>query len=613
MKRLLILFLAMLLLCGCDGQEITPTQTVSPTTLVPTQPAQPGLYLPGSAAEEQSFGAIRAYELGSARVLAIHPMGKNLAVLTCDEGDADAVTVRVLTGEDCAVLHTARLEAPVQGLAYALNEKGLAYCNPQTHEIVILDSKFSEKERVDLPEDIIGSVAISHDLRTAYYCLPGEIRALELDSGISRLVRQQEGAEQSLLGTYFNDSVLLCRVTADGETYVGFVRGDTGELLDTDTALEQLTTQGDSYFLVRTEGVVQEYIFGDRTSTPQSLFPVASSGGVFPLLDDRSVLVASGSEGKPSVEIYDLTSGKRVSSRWVRDLQSVACAASFDGSVWFAGLDVNLQTCLLYRWDTSMSRVSNDTVYTSRRYTEDAPDEAGLSECRTRADGLEKQYGVAIHLRGVTRPEDYDLTEEYQPEAFQMGLDTLETVLAQFPEGFFKTAAQVTKSGKLNINLVRGISHGKQSIQYWADGDAFMALSIGETTQQSFYHELFHMLDTYIHSYSTKLDTWEKLNPRKFSYDNNYDDYLTRESTKYLEGENRAFIDSYSMTYPMEDRATIFSYAMMPGNEDCFDSKTMQKKLERLCEAIRDAYGWKKDSRAFPWEQYLHDPLAKTK
>ena len=64
------------------------------------------------------------------------------------------------------------------------------------------------------------------------------------------------------------------------------------------------------------------------------------------------------------------------------------------------------------------------------------------------------------------------------------------------------------------------------------------------------------------------------------------------------------------MSFPKEDRARIFEYALLPGNREVFTPERMQSKLLAVCTGIREAYGLKNDSRIFPWEQYLKNPLA---
>ena len=65
------------------------------------------------------------------------------------------------------------------------------------------------------------------------------------------------------------------------------------------------------------------------------------------------------------------------------------------------------------------------------------------------------------------------------------------------------------------------------------------------------------------------------------------------------------------MSYPKEDRARIMEYAMRAGNESCFESETMQKKLRQLCLGIRKAFDLETSSESFFWEQYLKQPLKR--
>ena len=64
------------------------------------------------------------------------------------------------------------------------------------------------------------------------------------------------------------------------------------------------------------------------------------------------------------------------------------------------------------------------------------------------------------------------------------------------------------------------------------------------------------------------------------------------------------------MSFPKEDRARIMEYAMLSGNQELFRGQIMQEKLKTLCQGIREAYGLKKSSETFLWEQYLRKPLA---
>jgi hypothetical protein len=39
----------------------------------------------------------------------------------------------------------------------------------------------------------------------------------------------------------------------------------------------------------------------------------------------------------------------------------------------------------------------------------------------------------------------------------------------------------------------------------------------------------------------------------------------------------------------------------------------MQAKLKRMCQGIREAYGYERDGNTYHWEQYLNISLANSK
>ena len=116
---------------------------------------------------------------------------------------------------------------------------------------------------------------------------------------------------------------------------------------------------------------------------------------------------------------------------------------------------------------------------------------------------------------------------------------------------------------------------------------------------------LMHVAESRVFAKASAFDRWNNLNPKGFSYENDYTLDLNGNEEQYLEGENRYFIDTFSMSFAKEDRARIFEYACMPGNEEYFRSAAMQTKLKRICEGIRSAFGLNKYQGELVWEQYL--------
>ena len=245
-----------------------------------------------------------------------------------------------------------------------------------------------------------------------------------------------------------------------------------------------------------------------------------------------------------------------------------------------------------------------------------------MAACQTRAEALGQTYGVEITLweaAEALEPGHYDYEPEYRVKSISKGLDDLERALAAYPEGFLQQTASRTDSGVIHISLLRDITGDPHKgtltevngIQYWSDqGDAYIGLVLGDALEQTLYHEMFHVIDSYVLSSCVLYDDWEDLNPRGFEYDFDYIQNQTREDNQYLEEDSRSFIDMYSMSYPGEDRARIMEFAMMPNYGSYFASEAMQEKLTVLCKGIRDAFGLEETPEILPWEIYLEKQLA---
>ncbi len=113
-----------------------------------------------------------------------------------------------------------------------------------------------------------------------------------------------------------------------------------------------------------------------------------------------------------------------------------------------------------------------------------------------------------------------------------------------------------------------------------------------------------YVLDVHVLGKSPLVDQWNSLNPEDFVYGaNDYDG-------AWLEGETRVFADEGAMASVIDDRASIFYQAMQKDNAQMFQSETMQAKLLRLCQAIRDAWRLEQKPETYPWEQYLKESIA---
>ncbi len=617
-KYIGFLLLLALLLAGCT--QTLPPDSQPDATLETTQPAQArpqGIYVPDSAVEKQSFGAVSVYDPKEQQLLGLATMGEKILLVSQQAG---AVKLTFYEGEtlipagELVVSDGFRLD----GAAVHINENSISYYDGVNREVVLVGEDRLEKERVVLPEDAVGEPAVASDFSAVYYSTGNQIRVLDIKTGIVRLLREMADRQVRMQSVCFQNSVLVCQVTEGEESYTAFLSAETGETFNTDEVLLSFDTWGDSYFAQRRSASITEQLFGVRGESIRMLNPASISYECWAVPEMSAALTTVNvSDRGISMELYELDSGKRTASALLPGAEKIIAVAGKAGgeALWLIAEGAEGDSWVS-RWDLSKSRVYNPVDYTSPRYTRENPDKEGLARCVEKAEELSRIYGVDVRIlaEDLVDSANNTMTAEYQVRALKKGLSALETALSRFPEGFFRSLSEVTSDNVLHISIVqsihsRGKNYGPAGLRYWVGTQEYIAIQIYEDVEQGLYHELFHALDTYLLANSSILDGWNALNPEGFAYDNHLNAYENRPETPYLTGETRAFVDSYSMTYAVEDKARVFEFAMMPGHEEYFTSETMQAKLEMICMAIREAYDWKEDPRQFPWEQYLAKPL----
>ncbi len=623
MKRLFLVCLCLLLLCGC-GTPVEPTAPATeqaPTaTEAPTEPA--GLYEPGSWLETATGGALKLYPLDSLDTQSVAAFGPDLLLLQT----TDSTTLTKLSGANLAVSASVTLDCCIylEDPAVQISEKGVTYYDADRSELVFLDVNLKEVNRVQAPEGILGTPALAQDRKTLYYLTDTALRVLDLESGIDRLLKEMHFYNQTLAGLHFDGSMIECSVSDEFSDWRQlYLNAATGELLYETLDYLTLYTGGGRYFATHMDGIYPEKLTGTMESTVRVLLSPDPNANAFPVLDRGGVVTSSQVDGTVVFDYYELYDGIRPYSLQL----PVDCypwcftAVPDENCLWFLWYDEERSSDILTRWDLEKSRIADDTVYIGARRTLDDPDQYGLEDCAAYAAQLSQKYGVQILTwtdATAFQPWDYTLEAEHQVTVLAEALNTLDTALSHFPPGFFEKSTSEMGDGVLRIGLVRGI-YGLEDagtletaagLQYWDDDfNAHISLQVGNEMEQNLYHELFHVLESRILSRSQAFDTWDALNPAGFQYDYEYTSYNDRVDYSLLEDDTRAFIDFYAMTYPKEDRARIMEYAMMAGNAGYFSSEIMQAKLLAICTGIREAYGLESAAESFLWEQYLNEPI----
>lgn len=601
MKKMLVITLAVtLLLSGCATTD-DPEQTTTVPTV--TEETVPGMYVPESALEKQTGGAVWQYALPESSYSRICAVGDALVLM----GSGSESELTLLSGETCVPAGNVTMEADAEKTVLRSGSRGIAYYAEKTNEVVFLDTQLRQTDRISLPEDIQGTPVFSSDREEIFYCVGQEIRSIETQRGISRMIKSHTCVSQTLLGCYFDGRLLACRATyEDGTQKTLYISSEKGETLFTYDGITELYTYEDAFFALGKDGIVDQILFGTEDGTPQQLN--VTGGKMLPALELNGAVQYSQQEtGETAFSFYDLSTGLKTAAVTVSGLDEVktVLADRWSGCLWILASQKEKGDTLL-RWNPKASSVTDETVYTGPFYNALTPDEEGIAACKDRAETLNRTHGVKIRLweSAVKYPGDYVLEAEHQPQALNQCLDELTPVLEEFPKKFLKTVI----SNQLRVCIVRSVNGEQKCAWYWNGSSFYIILSVGSDIREGFITGVSYAVDSHILGNSSRYDYWKPLNPDGF----NYADTSTH-LDEYLEGDTRAFVDEVSMTSVTEDRSRVFYQAMQPNNEEMFQSKIMQEKLHLMCKAIRSAWSWKKKTEIFLWEQYLEEPIAYNK
>ena len=608
MKRILILAAAVLLLCGCSNREegSTTLPTAATTAPQPTQAELPGIYEAGSGVESSTGGALKLYLPENRAYTALAFRGMD-AVLMWDTGAA------LYTGAN--LTPAAQTGMSEDTPEWNVSDRGFWYYREDTREVVFLGEDLQPANRLHLPEDAVGSVAVSPDWDTVYYCTEHALRALDMSSGVPRMLQQTNLRLLGIVDQFFHGKALLVYSGDEtGKREYSLISTEQGSVIYRGDALISLLPGKTGYYFPVVENGQEQLVFGhEMQDVPKTIF--LENGWQHVLLHEQGYLVSYRTdEAGTELKCYAFGSGKcigRIYIEGLTDLRQIAADAA--GMVWLRCFDPAQDRQLLYRWNTQLSAPEDDTVYTGIYYNRTSPDREGLDALRLEADVLEKNYGVKILMEdqaAVAVPGDYLAETEYWTGSYQQALRQLEELLSVFPKDFFRIAGAGSKSGALQICLLRDlraqrsdIHSGERGLQLWKDGEIYLLLPLDHQLEQNFYHQLGHVIDNRILSTCAVLDQWTQLNPSGFSYTGSYDE--TQGAAEYLQGAGRCFADGLSMCNPTEDRAGIFAYSLAAGQGEGFAAPAMQAKLEVLCRGIRRAFDLAEEPFVLPWEQYL--------
>ena len=603
MKRLFFLLCVCLLLSGCvesAAAGTTPAATATTTLPTQTQPDTP------TEPNDETLQVLSSLAPDGYYLRCFH---KGLLLFSGSE----STTLTLLQGEDLSVLASVSLEFFLRADDPSIRiwEDALSYFDPVQQKTVVLDAALQEVASIAAPDGLVGSPVLSSDRNVLYYCTANALRAWDLRTGIRRLIRGFSYPSQTVSGLHLHDTVVQCSVQEGTQTRTLLISVKDGRLAAEHDGPVSLTTQGNHYYASFLSGTVQALVFGDTSQSPQMLMPDGPFTQWYFLPSLHGVVTGQEAEdGSTELSYFDLSNGEKAASLSLGSQNRLVSAASDNQQVYLLLYDEQNLSTTICRWDIT-GQTSGEQSYTSAY----SADSVALAQCQQTAREMSEKYGIEILIgpeAAAVQPWDYNLEAETLVSVLQQELNLLDQWLQQYPQEILSATASDFSSLKLCI--VRSLTGTAESgsldsangLHFDNDGDAYIVLAAGEYAEQALYHELFHVMETHILNHSTAFDQWEMLNPAGFSYDCDFEKNEQRDPEIYLTGEDRAFVDTYSMSFPAEDRARIMEYAMLPDGEERFQSRTMQAKLLKVCQGIREAYGLESEDTVFPWEQYLN-------
>lgn len=595
MKKLLPLILFCTLLCGCGRKDIPDDCHLSPTESVV-----------GPMTVSDGFGgSMQTVPLNLQAVQGLRLFGGNILLFSGET----VTTLTLLDPDTLDVIASLSLSFFLgnEDPSLVLHPTGhLSLYDPDRKETLLLDRQLHTLGTIPAPGSLSGVPILSPDETVLFYCTPTHVRAWELESGIRRRVKEMAFSSQALTGVHMDGAVLECRIADDTQTQTLFLSSEDGRLLHQGADILSLETDGNGFFAQIRAGTYTIPVFGTSPDVPIMLFPGEDRTQTFYLPNQMAAVIAFRRGSNLQLDYCRLSTGERTHSLSMEPFHvPLSVEAVHQRMLLLLSVDSRTEQFQLVFWALGDDMPEGSGFPTVSYRAEDNPDTAGLSQCRRKAAELEMQYGIRICCWDDTPAA---ASGEWQPEhhvpILQRELTLLEANLARYPEDMLRKTAEHFSS--VNLCLVRSVSgEGPHCTPFLDGSDACIFIPTGYRGEQALYHRLFHLMEVHIFGNSNAFDDWGNLNPAGFHYDYDYRANALRDSGVYLFQNNRSFVDTFSMSYPKEDRARIMEYAMLPGQDSLFLPPAMQQKLQKLCGGIRDAYALEDREESFLWEQYL--------
>ncbi len=241
----------------------------------------------------------------------------------------------------------------------------------------------------------------------------------------------------------------------------------------------------------------------------------------------------------------------------------------------------------------------------------DFPREIDYGELTRKAEALEEKYAVNIIMgeNVVCEFEAYDYLHMTEREQIKNALSEIERAFEIFPDGMCKEMVSEQALG-FNIYLCGNLmSKSEENISEagafftHTNGYYHLALNLSSgSVEANFVHEMTHAIDKFFETIGVLEELnqeWSKCNPEGFDYLYSYFEYEDKIENTYADTfehiDEVYFCDTYSKTFPTEDRSRVFEWFGTSCYEEdpVLESEALKKKaklLLRYCEKHMECF-----------------------
>ncbi len=518
--------------------------------------------------------------------------------------------------------------------------------NDDCGNVSVFDKDLNLIDEININRVCVGKMFYSNDLSDIYYFDTSENKIYNYDADehtenqILTDIDYDTEDYYSLEGVWPEKDIIIFNVNDfnDNKNTYEIRSISTGEIIKSDdTVLQFFEYCGDDYIALTQIAGIAETVYGNLSDGTNRVLTLESYGEYEDVYRDvKSQIVMARSEkydesshiNESNFNVYDLSTGNKIYSvkydfdtddeymfwpqmLYVKEEKYAMLAYNDIHELYVIDLEdpeIKNTDATCYWYDASEINSLSDEAYNA---------------LREKADKIATENSVEIYfgddVNNCSR-DIYDYMPVNNASRIDRALDILSDSLDKFPNGMLKQLAS-GEGGILKIYLsgqIVGIADTAIStavgVQNTCVGDTYLVLDItcGENVETSIYHEIYHALEKYLSSegYYFDYDRWDECNPSDFIYDYDYvaneQSYDSTYTTYDFENEVY-FIDTYSKSFPEEDRARIIEYAMMEyrNNTGYFENEAITNKLRYISEVLREGFSEADWSDEAVWESVL--------